>query len=81
MPNFTVYFEGHADAYVRVEAEDISEAIDKAYDQVPYGVCAQCSGYGQNWGLDISDEMTASSVRDNATDEEYDVTGEKPTKI
>lgn len=45
------------DDEVPVDEEDLVERLmDEAYDIVPYGVCAQCSGYGHaNWSLDFSE--------------------------
>lgn len=70
MPNYTVYMEGYAGFYARVDADNHEEAISKAYDEAPSGICFSCSGYGKNWGLDIGDEFTPSTVLNNETNEE-----------
>lgn len=53
MPKFKVRFQPSADLSVTVEAADYDEAIDKAYDERPTGVCAQCSGWRQPFSLDV----------------------------
>lgn len=52
MKTFRLYFTGGTSASVDVEAEDLDEAIDAAYDNLPHGICAQCSGWGQKWSRD-----------------------------
>lgn len=39
------------------EDEDLllDRIMDEAYDNVPTGVCAQCSGWHQDWSLDFGD--------------------------
>lgn len=53
MPKFKVRFQPSADLAVTVEAEDYDDAIDKAYDERPTGICAQCSGWRQPFSLDV----------------------------
>lgn len=55
MTKYQVAFQNVAMVYITVEANDPEEAIDLAYEQIPYDVCAQCSGWGQDYTLDIGD--------------------------
>ena len=55
MAKYQVAFQNIAMAYVTVEASDPEEAIDLAYGHIPYDLCAQCSGWGQDHTLDIGD--------------------------
>ena len=55
MAKYQVVFQSAAEVYVTVEASDPEEAIDLAYDHIPDDVCAQCSGWGQDYTLDIGD--------------------------
>lgn len=56
----TFYFPVHTEYAVRVEVDDpadydqIEQARDKAWNILPSGICAQCSGWGQKWSLDLS---------------------------
>jgi hypothetical protein len=62
MPKYNVLFTTHASAWVTVEApetDDKGEIVDFAYDastvEFP-SLCAQCSGWGQQWDLELGDE-------------------------
>lgn len=62
MAKYTVYLETTASMTVTVEVDDgldaeeaINKAIDKAYEAIPGDVCAQCSGWGQKWSLDLGE--------------------------
>ncbi len=55
MPKYRVYLQTVASVSIEVEAEDKEAAIDAAFEEVPSGVCAQCSGWGQKWGLDLGE--------------------------
>ena len=59
---YRVHFETVASLSVTVEIpddtdpDDIHEvAIDTAYNEIPGGICAQCSGWGQDWNFDIGE--------------------------
>lgn len=52
---YRVQFETSAWCSVTVEAADEDEAVDLAYEEIPSGVCAQCSGWGQSWSLGLGD--------------------------
>jgi hypothetical protein len=62
MSKYRVYLSTGASMTVTVEVDDdldpddaIEQAIEKAFDEAPQGVCAQCSGWGQSWGLDLGE--------------------------
>mgnify|MGYP000184366729 CR=1 FL=1 len=55
MPTYSVNFETTASVTITVEAEDEDAAVDLAYDEIPSSVCAQCSGWGQKWSLDLGE--------------------------
>jgi hypothetical protein len=56
MPKYRVYFTTGASSSVVVEAEDRSDAIDKASDEFAYpSICAQCSGWGQDYSMDLGE--------------------------
>jgi len=38
-----------------VEAENLYSAIAAAYKVIPSGICAQCSGWGQAWTVDLAE--------------------------
>ena len=54
MPEFTLHFQQMASTSVTVEADDLNAAIDSAYDGLPGGLCAQCSGWNRPPGIDLS---------------------------
>jgi hypothetical protein len=56
MAEFTLYFAQTASCVVTVEADDLESAIDAAYDKTPGGLCAQCAGWGNPPGIDLSGE-------------------------
>lgn len=66
MSEFMVFFEGMAGLTIRVEADDPDDAVNKAYDEMPGGVCAQCSGWGKEWSLDVPDEWDVCLIEDGA---------------
>jgi hypothetical protein len=53
MSKYRLYFNASASASVTVEADDLESAIEQAYDELPAGVCAQCSGWGGGPGIDL----------------------------
>lgn len=57
MANYRIFFTQTASTSVDVEAETFDGAVEAAYNELPRGVCAQCSGmgYGNNSpGIDLS---------------------------
>lgn len=66
MPKYQVTLQTVASAYMTVEAEDLEEAIVAAMEDAPF-ICAQCSGFGQSWSLelgewDIDDSLDSEAV-------------------
>lgn len=55
MAKYRVHFQSGASCTVTVEAEDEEAAIEAAYDELPGGICAQCSGWGQEWSIDLGE--------------------------
>ncbi len=56
MATYRVNYTSGAFLSIAVEADNEEDAIDKAYEEVPSGVCAQCSGWGEKWSLDVGDD-------------------------
>ena len=65
MNKYRVYLQAIANLSVEVEAEDPDEALELAFEQHGQYLCAQCSGWGENWSLDIR-EWEAAGERDGA---------------
>jgi hypothetical protein len=64
MPKYTVYFSQVVSISVDVDAADPESAIEAAYDEAPPGVCARCSGWGQEWFRDDDEELMVDEVAD-----------------
>lgn len=58
MPKYRVNFQTVASMSITVEADNEGDAIDKAYEGIPSGVCTQCGGWDQNWSLDLGEFET-----------------------
>lgn len=71
MPEFRVHMSTVSSFSITVEAEDYEAAIDKAYEEHSPSVCAQCSGWRQNWSLDIGDTLETDAVEQDGA-EVYD---------
>lgn len=70
--SYTVYFSQSAGTAVRdVEADDAEDAIDKAYDDLPGGLCHQCAAR-----IDLAGDWEPEAVTDNGKT----VWERKPTK-
>jgi hypothetical protein len=54
MPKYRVDLVATSSFTIEVEAEDKDEAIDLAIQETP-GICAQCSGWGKPWSLELGD--------------------------
>lgn len=55
MTKYRVQLKTTAYAYVTVEADDPDAAIDAALEgEMPY-ICAQCSGWGAGYDLELDD--------------------------
>lgn len=52
---YQVLFTTTASYVVTVESESPDTAIEEAYDLLPSGVCAQCSGWGRDYSLDFGE--------------------------
>ncbi|MFE7462331.1 hypothetical protein ACWFMI_24915 [Nocardiopsis terrae] len=59
---YTVNFTTSADITITVTAANVDDAIEKAHDQGPSDVCAQCSGWGQKWSRHLGDELEMVEV-------------------
>lgn len=63
MSVYRVYFSATANLAMKVEINDDGmdpdeardAAIEAAYDQQPSGICAQCSGWGHPWSIDLGE--------------------------
>jgi hypothetical protein len=62
MPKFTVEFKGVAFATDTVEVEDEADALEAAFPNGFPTLCAHCSGYGQAWTLEITEDPGAWDV-------------------
>lgn len=62
MAKYRVYYSTSVSVGVTVEAADEDEAMDKGFDEIPSGVCAQCSGWGQPWELELGDDWEPDSA-------------------
>ncbi len=67
MPKYRVYLQTVASVSIEVEAEDKEAAIDAAFEEAPSGVCAQCSGWGRKWSLDVGEWGTEGFKVDTDT--------------
>jgi hypothetical protein len=65
MARYRVHMEAVASYFIEVEAEDEDAAVEAAYEEAP-GICAQCSGWGQQYGMDLGEWELAEN------DPEYD---------
>lgn len=63
MPQYQVDFTAITSVIIKVEADDPDSAVDLAYDEVPQGICAQCSGWRQDWSKDEG-QYEAAAVYD-----------------
>jgi len=63
MTKYRVFLTTTASLSVNVEIDDAKmdedeareAAIEEAHQEAPSGVCAQCSGWGRSWGLDLGE--------------------------
>lgn len=62
---YTVSFSGYADTSVTVDADNLEDAQEKAYEEMPPGLCHHCSGgYHGTPELALGDEFTITAVYD-----------------
>lgn len=65
MSKFVVYFTATVSSPFEVEAEDKASAIEAAYERFPNpSICAQCSGWGKDYGIDLGDWEVADENLD-----------------
>jgi hypothetical protein len=55
MPKYRVHMSATATQTVTVEADNEEQAIERAHDEGTTSVCAQCSGWGKQWSLDLDE--------------------------
>jgi hypothetical protein len=73
MKKYRVHFETMASVSVDVELSDeefedadgdaVEIAIERAYEELPGDVCAQCSGWGTKWSRDQGEWEVAKERR------------------
>lgn len=68
MTKYRLFFSQTAGAYATVEADSLDDAIERAYDELPSGVCAQCSGWGRNSGISLDGDWI---LDEEAANEDY----------
>ena len=57
MSSYRIYFHETLSTSVEVEADNLEDAIDEAYANLPGGICAQCTGWGSaGWSRDDAGE-------------------------
>ena len=61
---YRVSMETGAWMSITVEADDPDEAIERAYEEIPGDICAHCSGWGQTWSRELSDDWQVSKNDD-----------------
>ncbi len=64
MPKFKVEFRAYVFATDTVEAEDESEAAEKAFGNGFPDICAQCSGWGKDYTVAFPDDPASWEVLD-----------------
>jgi hypothetical protein len=69
---YRVYLQTIASFSMEVEVDDDLDqqaakeaAIEAAYDEAPNNVCAQCTGWGQKWSLDLGGEWEVAKDGDD----------------
>lgn len=53
MAKYDVSMTTCAYAIVTVEADNEDDAMERALEKGPTNICAQCSGWGMPWSLDL----------------------------
>lgn len=64
MPKYRVYLIASAETYREVEAEDETEAEDKAFSEEMPTLCAHCSGWGSGPWMELSDSWEVNAVEE-----------------
>ena len=65
--SFSVKIEIPDDEVPEFEEDLVDRIMDEAYEAVPNSVCAQCSGWGQEWSLDFGDADVQYIDKDDGT--------------
>lgn len=55
MPKYRLIYETKAWFYIDIEAKDEDTAVEEGYQEIPE-ICAQCSGWGRSYSLELGDE-------------------------
>lgn len=73
MPKYRVPLNGYASATVTVETDetDPEAIVNLALEEGVSSPCAQCSGWGQSWSLEIGDEWEPA-LKQDGTPEIYE---------
>jgi hypothetical protein len=70
MPKYSVSLMTTLSLSITVEAENEEAAREEAYQEAP-GICAQCSGWGRKYGMDIGEWTAPEDFFDDWTEETY----------
>jgi hypothetical protein len=68
MARYTVALTTTASLYVTVEADNEEAAVDAAHEAAPSEVCAQCSGWNEDYDLELSGEWELADVATEEVD-------------
>ena len=62
---YRVHFETVAGATVYVDAQNEDEAVKKACEELPYSMCASCSGWGRSYSMEMGEwDLIEESAED-----------------
>lgn len=64
MGEYTVYLTQTASTAISVTADSPEDAIELAYRNGPHGLCAQCSGWNNPPGIDLTGDWEPEEVVD-----------------
>lgn len=65
---YRVYLQQMAGTAITVEADSREEAMDKAYDNAPAGLCAHCSGFGSRPGIDLAGDWEIADENEDVVE-------------
>lgn len=54
MAEYTIYLTAGASTAITVEANDLEDAIERAFERTPH-ICGNCAGWGIEAGIDLGD--------------------------
>ncbi len=69
MARYGVVLVQTASTYIEVEADDREAAVEAAIDKAPSGLCAQCSGWGQEVGIEMAGDWELPTELDGSESE------------